>query len=318
MILAMLSWGSWANTMKLVPRWPFQLFYWEDYVIGVLLVSLTAGLTLGSLDSGPDSFLVDLRSAGPRELGYALAAGAIFNVANLLLVAAISIAGLAVAFPVGIGLALVVGVVLNYVLAPTGNPFLLFGGVVLVSAAIVVDALAFKRRDGAASAQSSRGIWISIACGLLMGSFFPLVTRATAGPAGLGPYGVAAVFGCGVLICAIPTNFYLMRRPVTADSPTSMRQYFEGGLREHLSGVAGGAIWGLGALSSFVAAHASIVGPAISYAMGQGATMVSATWGVFVWKEFAGAPAPAVRLLPPMFILFFLGLSAVAVAPLFK
>ena len=317
MIVSMLSWGSWANTMKLVPRWPFQLYYW-DYVIGVILISLIAGLTLGSLDSGADSFLVNLRSAGAHEWGYALAAGAVFNIANLLLVATISIAGLAVAFPIGIGLALVVGVILNYILSPTGNPLLLFGGVILVSSAIVVDALAFKRRGTVASAKGSRGIWLSVACGLLMGSFFPLVTRAAAGPAGLGPYAVATVFGCGVLLCAIPANFYLMRRPITADSPTSMKQYLEGGMREHLSGVAGGAIWGLGAICSFVAAHASIVGPATSYAMGQGATMVSAVWGVFVWREFAGAPDAAVRLLPPMFILFILGLTSVAVAPLFQ
>ena len=315
MIVSMLSWGSWANTMKFVPQWPFQLFYW-DYVLGVILVSLVAGLTLGSLDDGPESFMMDLRSAGTLELGYALAAGAVFNIANLLLVATISIAGLAVAFPIGIGLALVVGVILNYVLSPTGSPLLLFGGIVLVSSAIVVDALAFKRRGTTASAQGSRGIWLSIACGLLMGSFFPLVTRAAAGPAGLGPYAVATVFGCGVLLCAIPANFYLMRRPITADSPTSMGQYFAGGICEHLSGIMGGTIWGLGAICSFVAAHASIVGPAISYAMGQGATMVSAAWGVFVWREFADAPVGARRLLAPMFILFILGLTAVAIAPL--
>ena len=315
MIAAMVCWGSWANTMKFVPTWPFQLFYW-DYVAGVLLVSILAGVTLGSTDGGPSSFWHNLSAASGQKIAYALAAGAVFNVANLLLVAAISIAGLAVAFPIGIGLALIVGVILNYALAPAGNPLFLFGGVALVSAAIVFDAMAFRARDSEAG-RKTRGIGLSILCGLLMGSFFPLVTRASSGPTSLGPYTVAFVFALGVLACSIPVNFYLMRRPITADPPTSMREYFAGGVREHLSGVAGGAIWGLGAICSFVAAHASIVGPATSYAMGQGATMISAAWGVFVWREFAQAPPSAKRLLPPMFILFILGLAAVAAAPLF-
>jgi glucose uptake protein len=316
MITAMLCWGSWANTMKLVPSWPFQLFYW-DYVVGLLLVSIAAGLTLGSTDDSLNSFWRNLAGAGGDKIAYGLAAGAVFNMANLLLVAAISIAGLAVAFPIGIGLALVVGVILNYVLAPAGNPLLLFGGVALVGGAIVVDAMAFRARDAQAG-RRTRGIGLSILCGLLMGSFFPLVTHASSGRTGLGPYAVAFVFALGVLACSIPVNFYLMRRPITADPPTSLSQYFSAGVREHFAGVAGGAIWGVGAISSFVAAHAAIVGPATSYAMGQGATMISAAWGVFLWREFAHAPPKAKRLLAPMFILFIFGLTAVAVAPLFR
>ena len=316
MIVTMLCWGSWANTMKFVPKWPFQLFYW-DYVIGVVLVTILAGFTFGSFGDGPTSFMNNLKAAGATEIAYGIAAGIVFNIANLLLVAAISTAGLAVAFPIGIGLALIVGVILNYVLAPAGNPALLFTGVALVAAAIVVDALAFKARGSENPAQGARGIRLSVLCGLLMGSFFPLVTRASSGPTGLGPYAVAFVFAIGVALCSIPVNFYLMRRPITAEPPTSMGQYFAGGAREHLSGVAGGAIWGVGAICSFVAAHAAIVGPAISYAMGQGATMISAAWGVFIWREFAGAPAKARRLLAPMFILFLLGLGAIAIAPLY-
>jgi glucose uptake protein len=315
MITSMLCWGSWANTMKFTPKMPFQLFYW-DYVIGLVLVTVAAGLTVGSTDAGPNAFVHNLAGAGADKIAYGLAAGAVFNLANLLLVAAISIAGLAVAFPIGIGLALIVGVILNYILAPAGNPLLLFGGVALVSGAIVVDALAFGARDSEAG-RKTRGIGLSIVCGLLMGSFFPLVTHASTGPGALGPYAVAFVFALGVLACSIPVNFYLMRRPITGDPPTSMRQYFAAGPMEHLAGVAGGAIWGVGGISSFVAADAAIVGPAISYAMGQGATMISAAWGVFVWREFANAPPKATRLLAPMFVLFLLGLTAVAVAPLF-
>jgi glucose uptake protein len=315
MILSMLAWGSWANTMKLVPKWPFQLLYW-DYSIGVLLLTVVAALTFGSAVDGSASFAADLAAAGPTQFAWAIAGGVVFNIANLLLVAAISIAGLAVAFPVGIGLALIVGVIWNFALAPTGNPVLLFGGVALVALAIVVDAMAFRARESGGTGRT-RGIGLSIVCGLLMGSFFPLVTRATSGPQGLGPYAVAVVFAIGVLLCTLPVNTLLMKRPITEDPPTTFAQYFAGGAREHLSGVLGGAIWGVGALCSFVAAQAALVGPATSYAMGQGATMIAAAWGVFIWREFAGAPPKARRLLLPMFVLFLAGLGTIAVAPLY-
>ena len=140
MVASMLCWGSWANTMKLTPGWPFQLFYW-DYVCGIIVASLIWGLTLGSTGASQLSFLNNIRSADAEHIIFALLGGAIFNIANLLLVAAIEIAGLAVAFPIGIGWALVEGVLLNYFIAPQGSQLLLFGGVSLVVVAIVLDAL---------------------------------------------------------------------------------------------------------------------------------------------------------------------------------
>ena len=172
MIGSMLCWGSWANTMKLTPGWAFQLFYW-DYVIGIIAATLLWGFTLGSAGGGELSFLRNIASADGKHIVFALLGGAVFNVANLLLVAAIDIAGLAVAFPIGIGLALVVGVLLNYFIAPQGSPLLLFGGVLLVVLAIVLDALAYRRRETTRKALSARGIQISLACGVLMGVFYP-------------------------------------------------------------------------------------------------------------------------------------------------
>jgi len=315
MITTMICWGSWANMMKLTPGWPFPLFYW-DYVVGVLLVSLFLGLTMGST-GGPAAMIPNLRGTGTVSILYALAGGAVFNVANLLLVAAISIAGLAVAFPVGIGLALVVGVLLNYAISPTGNPLLLFGGVALVLSAILVDALAYSRRGSDGSKNVARGLKIAIACGFLMGIFYPLVTKSSEGPTGLGPYSVSFVFSVGVLISALVFNTYLMRKPITADPPCNFAAYFAASPRTHLVGVIGGAIWGVGMTFSLVAATTHFVGPAVSYAIGQGASMVSAAWGVFVWREFAGAPVSARKLLPLMFVLFLIGLGMVATAPLY-
>src|SRR5215475_3014658 len=224
MIGSMLCWGSWANTMKLTPGWPFQLYYW-DYVLGIVLGSLLWGLTLGSLGGGELSFFANFRAADAGHVGFALLGGAVFNVANLLLVAAIEIAGLAVAFPVGIGLALVVGVILNFFLAPSGNPLFLFAGVLLVLLAIVVDALAYRQREVTRQRLSARGLQISLASGLLMGSFYPLVTKAITGPRSLGPYAVAFFFALGTALCALPANWLLMRRPLAGGEPVGMSGY---------------------------------------------------------------------------------------------
>jgi glucose uptake protein len=309
MLISMMCWGSWANTMKLAPGWRFQLYYW-DYALGVLLTSILWGVTLGSLHAG---FLADARAA---NVLYALLAGAIFNVANLLLVAAIELAGLAVAFPIGIGLALVVGVLLNYAQSPRGNAALLFTGVALIVVAIVLDAMAYRRKETAHARLSAKAITISLAAGVLMGLFYPFVTRASSGDGALGPYAVSVVFAVGVLLCAIPVNYFMMRHPLAADAPLTMRDYARGTTRWHIAGLVGGLIWCTGTVFNFVAAHAHIVGPAISYAIGQGATLVSAAWGVFVWHEFAGAPPAARRLLAWMFPCFIVGLALVAIAPI--
>ena len=316
MIVSMLCWGSWANTMKLAPGYAFQLFYW-DYILGILLGSLVWGLSLGNVGGGEMSFLANIAQADAPHVLFAITAGVVFNVANLLLVAAIDIAGLAVAFPVGIGLALVVGVLLNYALAPKGNPLLLFGGVVLVLLAIVIDAAAYRKREQKAQSVSTRGIQISIVCGILMGLFYPLVTKAISGQASLGPYSVAFFFAIGAALCAIPVNYLFMRRPLTGTPAVRMSGYFQAKPLWHIWGIVGGLIWCTGTVFNFVASYAHMVGPAVSYAIGQGATMVSACWGVFVWKEFAGAPPEARRLIPVMFLVFLVGLGLVAVAPIF-
>ena len=251
-----------------------------------------------------------------RNAALAVAGGAIFNVANLLLVAAIDIAGLAVAFPIGIGLALVIGAVGNYVISPKGNPFLLFGGIALVVAAIVFDAVAYRMREQTRAAMSRRGIIISLVAGVLMGCFYPFVSAAMTGGNAVGPYAAVLFFAFGVSLSAIPTNWLLMRKPLDGQAPTSMKEYLQTGRGPHLWGILGGVIWCTGALLNFVASQAHMVGPAVSYSIGQGATMVSAAWGVFVWHEFSTAPSRAKAFVWGMFFLFLAGLTSVALAPL--
>jgi glucose uptake protein len=316
MILSMLCWGSWANTQKLCKNWRFELFYW-DYVWGILILSTLAGLTLGRTDStSPDSFFQNLASADTRHLAYPVLGGIIFNVGNIMLVAAIEIAGLAVAFPVGIGLALVIGSVLNYAVTPKGNPLLLFGGIALVCLAIVLDALAYRKIAGDAQV-TTQGIVLSVLSGIFIGVFYPLIAKALTGTNHLVPYTVMALFASGILLCTIPLNAALMKRPVSGP-PVDFSAYRAGAGRLHFWGVLGGTIWAIGTTSNFVASYAQMVGPAASYALGQGATMVSAIWGVFVWKEFRGADSKTRRLLALMFVFFVAGLACIALAPVIK
>lgn len=316
MFVSMMCWGSWANTMKLCPGYKFQLFYW-DYVIGLFLGALVWGFTLGSNGSVGRPFIADLLHASAAQVIYAMLGGIIFNAANLLLVAAIEIAGLAVAFPVGIGLALVVGAVGSYAISPNGNPFMLFGGIGLVVAAIVFDALAYRLREEQQTALSMRGIVISLIAGLLMGSFYPFVSRAMSSPDAPGPYAITLLFVAGVVVCAVPMNFILMLRPLSGDDTVSMRGYWSARPSWHLWGALGGAIWCTGAVFNFVASRAHVVGPAVSYSIGQGATMISAAWGVFVWHEFSAAPRRSRMFLGWMFLFFLGGLTSIALAPVF-
>jgi glucose uptake protein len=347
-VFTMFCWGSWANTLKMTGKWRFELFYF-DYAIGVFLGALLAGLTIGSVemhlaDTSRMMFtFVDNLSISPkRSMIYAFAGGAVFNLANMLLVAAIAVAGMSIAFPVGIGLALIEGVILSYILKPAGNPMLLFGGSFVVLLAIIMAALAYRVHGAAKLAQEAateqaaknlrttrgarrgpspwKGVLLSLAAGLLMGGFYPLVQMSQLGDLGLGPYAAAFLFAIGVLVTTPAYNLFFMNLPVEGD-PVQFLEYFHGGFKLHLWGWIGGMIWSAGMISNLAAASAprSVnLGPAISYALGQGATLISTLWGLLVWKEFAGAE-PAVRVrIALMLILFVAGLAMISVAPLVK
>jgi len=316
-VLTMLCWGSWANTRKLARKdWRFELFYW-DYALGVLLLTLVLGLTLGSAGTEGRSFIPDLSQASSASIGSALLGGAIFNLANILLVAAIDIAGMAVAFPVGIGLALIIGVIVNYLAAPAGNVGLLSGGVALVTLAIILDAVAYRRLPGGAAGVSTKGLVLSVACGIFMGMFYRFVAAAMYADPGhpdpgmMGPYAAVFVFAVGIFLSNFVWNTLVMKKPFVG-TPVSFSQYFQGGFNTHLTGILGGVIWGLGmAFNLLASGRASF---AISYGLGQGATMIAAFWGVFIWKEFRAAPTGTSKLLAAMFACFLTGLALIVLA----
>ena len=316
-VITMLCWGSWANTQKVAGKtWRFELFYW-DYVIGVLLAALLFALTIGSVGEDGRGFLDDLAQASTTHLGSAVLGGVIFNVANILLVAAIALAGMAVAFPVGIGLALVIGVIVNYVAQPQGDPVMLFAGVGLVAAAIVMDAMAYRRLPGQGGSRGTLGLGLAVLCGILMGFFYRFVASAMSPDfvdmqAGmLSPYTAMVFFAVGIVLSNFVLNTIIMLKPFQGE-PIAPSQYFRGTGKDHLWGITGGMIWSVGMMFSIIAF--GVAGPAISYGLGQGATMVAAFWGVFVWKEFKDAPVGTDKLIGMMFISFLLGLVLIIAA----
>lgn len=317
-VITMICWGSWANTQKLATKeWPFQLYYW-DYAIGVVILALIFALTLGSFGTSGRSFITDLGQATLMALLLAFLGGVIFNLSNILLVAAIDIAGMAVAFPIGVGLALALGVITNYIATPLGNPVILFLGVGLVVIAIIVDAMAYRRLPTQGQKTSGKGIGISIAAGVLMGFFYRFVAASMstdfASPevGKLTPYTAVFIFSVGLFLSNFIWNSIVMAKPFVGE-PVPFADYFKkGNARLHLIGILGGVIWSIGMAFSIIAAGEA--GFAISYGLGQGATMIAALWGVFIWKEFKEAPKGTNSLLTVMFLCYLVGLVLIILA----
>lgn len=318
--ITMLCWGSFANTQKLAGKtWRFELFYW-DYVIGIVLFSLGMALTLGSNGDKGRSFFNDLHQASFSNILSAVIGGIIFNAANILLCAAIAIAGMAVAFPVGIGIALVLGVIINYIGAPQGNTLLLFLGVALVTLAIITNALAYRKASKEAKKIPTKGIVISVVCGILMSFFYRFVASSAdlqnlQNPAAgkMTPYTAVFIFSLGILLSNFLFNTFIMRQPFEG-TPVSYSAYFRGKIKTHLVGILGGFIWCLGTSLNFIAAGKA--GPAISYGLGQGSTLVAALWGVFIWKEFRSAPKGTNTYITAMFLFFVAGLGLIVISGL--
>ena len=311
-IVTMLCWGSWGNTQKLAGKsWRFELFYW-DYVIGIVLFSLLLGFTLGSNGDNGRGFWDDITQAAPRNILSAMLGGIIFNAANILLVAAMAIAGMAVAFPVGIGIALALGVIINYLFAPQGNPIWLFCGVAFIVVAIILDAIAYKKHSASLKKVSGKGILLSVSAGILMALFYRFVASSMVAnfevpEAGkLTPYTAIFFFAIGTLISNFLFNYLIMKRPFEG-TPLSFKDYTKGSLGVHLTGILGGVIWNMGMSLSIMASGKA--GFAISYGLGQGATLVAALWGVFIWKEFKGANKSVNSLIFFMFIAYLAGLA---------
>ena len=316
--ITMLCWGSWGNTQKLAGKtWRYELFYW-DYVIGILILSLISAFTLGSIGSEGRSFIPDLLQASPGNIGSAFLGGIVFNAGNILLSTAIALVGMSVAFPVGVGLALVLGVIINYIGSPTGDPIFLFLGVAFVTAAIIVNARASRTVTKGTQKVTTKGLIVAILAGVLMSFFYRFIAASMdlsnfAAPAAgmMTPYTAVVIFSLGIFASNLLFNTIIMKKPLDGE-PVSYKTYFKGGLSIHMVGILGGIIWGIGNSINLIAAGKA--GAAISYGLGQGATLVAALWGVFIWKEFKGGSKNVNTMLAVMFILFTLGIISIIYA----
>ncbi len=322
----MLCWGSWGNTQKLAAKtWRYELFYW-DYAIGTFLFALILAFTLGSFGSEGRSFLQDLGQASSSSIGWLLLGGIIFNLSNILLSASVSIAGMSVAFPLGVGLALVLGVINNYRVAVlqgghTGRPAMLALGVALVVVAIVCNGIASGKKANISDISKTdqrKGIILALVAGLIMSFFSSFVMRAMdltnfAAPATgkVTPYTAIVIFTGAIVLSNFLFNTIVMKKPFVGE-PVTYKQYFSGSFKTHLVGMLGGSIWCLGTALSYITAEKA--GAAISYALGQGAPMVAALWGIFIWKEFKGSSKQVYALLASMFAFFIAGLALIVAA----
>ena len=315
-VITMFCWGSWANTTKLTHQeWRFELFYW-DYGFGILLTTLLFAFTLGSQGNAGRAFLDDLQQAGNDNIRLAMIGGVVFNLANILLVAAIAIAGMSVAFPVGIGIALVLGVIVNYISNPQGNPVLIFSGVALIVIAIFLNAKAYQKLQSTANV-SGKGLILSVISGCLMGLFYKYVADSMvkdfvhpeAGK--LTPYTALLFFAVGVVLSSFVFNSIQMKKPFIGKA-ISFADYFKGKTKDHLIGIFGGLIWCIGMSLNIIASGKA--GPAVSYGLGQGATVIAALWGIYVWKEFDKGPKGIKLILNLMLLLYILGLALIIVS----
>ena len=315
--ITMLAWGSWANTQKLTSdSWRFELYYW-DYVMGIVLFAFVFAMTAGSHGILGRPFLEDLAQGSSQNIGSAFLGGLLFNAANILLVAAIAIAGMSVAFPVGIGLALVIGVIVNYLDAPIGDATPLFAGVASIILAMLLNAWAYKRLSASQKKVPTTGLILAVVAGCLMGLFYKYVANSMfpdfANPmeGKLSPYSAVFIFSLGVLASNLLFNTILMKKPIEG-APVHFAQYFAGRARDHWMGILGGVIWCLGMSFSILALDKA--GPAISYGLGQGATVIAAIWGIYVWSEFKEAPKGVGTVLNLMIVVYTVGLSLIVYA----
>jgi glucose uptake protein len=323
-LVAMTCWGSWANTQKLAAKnWRFELFYW-DVVLGLLIFSLIAAFTLGSLGNEPGgrTFMEDLAQADSRSIAFGMLGGIIWNLGNLLLVAAIAVAGLAVGFPIGGGIAWLGGTILGYIIEistkgeSSSNPVLLFIGMAIAIAAIYLSMVSYKRLAAHKKKASFKGIILAVLAGLFIAPFYTITMYGMdpafglSGTGSLTPYTGAVFFALGAFLSTFIINPFFMAKPVEGE-PVKMSTYFKGSFKSHWWGILGGSIWMLGMVVSFMS---SGEGSTVAYALSNAAPVVAILWGVLIWKEFKDAPKGTNTILAIMWILFIIGLVLITMS----
>ena len=335
LLIGMLCSGAWASTFKAAgSKWRFELYYF-DFAIGVFLAALLAALTLGSLGWDGFSFLDDVRNAGKRQELFSFLAGCLINLGNMMLLAAVSMTGIAVAFPICLGLAVTVAAIWNNILNPgTTNSLLLGAGVFCLIVTTVVASMAFKvntmntlvklvqqgKTKSTKKTFSAKGLFLAVVGGVLMGSYTPLMELARDSEIGLGPYGLIVTFAVGIVFSTFVYSLFFMNLPVQG-KVLDFGEYFKGNARAHYMGFLGGVLWVVALLSSFVVAKADPIAqvpPVLAFAFSQGGTLLGTLSGLLWWKEFGDADSKVKGLLTSMLVLLAVGIALLTVAPAYN
>jgi glucose uptake protein len=332
-VLGMLCWGSWASLYKATGKLRYELFYF-DFAIGLCISALICAFTFGSFGFDGFTFMDDLIHAGKKQDLIGLLAGAVFSLGNMLLLAAVAEAGMATAFPIGIGVAIVIGSAWQIILKPGENLALLLAGCVAIIFGVIVATAAYRAymlsrvddlvRTGQQKTTkrqvSPKGAAIAIVGGLILGSFMPLVSDAMSSEIGVGPYSLCVMFALGAFFSTFFFNLFFMNLPITG-APLEIFDYFKLTGRQHLLALISGVVWMCGLLASLISAAAeggALVGSALSYGLFQGSVLIATLWGLLYWKEFAGADTRVRSMLLVMLVLLVCGIGMIAIAPVVK
>jgi glucose uptake protein len=347
-ILAAICWGSWANMQKLARPRRYELYSF-DFILGLLAVSAAAAYTFGSWNAAELTFQENLLVTGYRNMAWAVGAGMVFSIGYSFLAAAVSVSGLAVAFPISMGVALVVGAGWDFTTGIQKGALLAMSGSLLVLIAVAVVGYAYgshvdhllaaikqpafrpdprarpagpkpvrppsaaQARPGAAQARPSAAqtIVLGVISGFAFGFLRPLVDNARAGDNGVAPYSLALLLGGGMLAMTLAMTPFLFNFPVSG-GPLGLRDLSSGSAVQHLYGILGGALAGASLLGGFVIAvvpGAAGVAPGLGYAIAQGGTVLAALWGLLAWREFGSASGRIRILFAVVLVLFALGVG---------
>jgi glucose uptake protein len=332
MVVSMLLLGAWPGMFKATRKWRFELFY-IDFAFGLLLAALIYSFTFGDLGYDGFTFIDDLQHAGKHQWVYCFLAGAIFNLGNMLLLGAVSVAGISIAFPMALGVAAVATTLAGLAGKPAGNTLLVLLGCALVLTSVVMNAIAYRimvreRHEKLARAgvtKSTRrpnpikGIVLAVIGGLLMASIGGLMVKARDPDVGLGPYTAAAIFSLGMFVTSFVFAVFLMNLPIEGE-PLDFGAYFTSRPSQHIMGVLGGALWYSGALAVLISTSVPLQlqpGPLVRFLLAQGAPVVAALLGILIWKEFKSGDIRLKVLATLMLVLFICGLAMIGLAPLY-
>ena len=348
LVFGALCWALWAGLHKTTPNWRYELFC-VDVAIGFGIAVSIYAFTVGSLGFDGFSFMDDLMHAGKRQWIFAFSAGVIFNLANMILLGAVSVAGLSVAIPLGLGISSILGLGTSLILARTGNPFLVFAGSACFVVGVVLAAISYSFlisarqerliKEGKAkiaphvpgtskgmivsteAPNSAKGLLLSGVAAALMWVMYPLINKARSGETGLGPYALMALFSVGVFLSTFVFDLFLINLPLEGE-PIEPFEYVRGSLRAHLTGIVAGVLLCSGILAELVSAGGppeAQPGMLMTYGMKQLAPLVGGCAGVWLWKELRDAEGRVRAIFYTFAVLFAAGVACfIAAASIVK